>query len=59
MGTWVELCLQVVAAARDAVARLSEDQGRRVVAAHAQACRAVRPETIGAHEAAEAAGLAG
>jgi myo-inositol-1(or 4)-monophosphatase len=44
-----------VAAAREAVARLGEAAGRRVVTAHAEAYRADDPETIGVDEAAERA----
>jgi myo-inositol-1(or 4)-monophosphatase len=55
LGAWGELCLRAVTAAGDAVARLGEGAGRRVVAAHAEAHRADDPETIGVDEAAEAA----
>jgi len=37
LGEWAELALQAVGAAREAVARLGEAAGRRVVAAHAEA----------------------
>ncbi|MCI0411067.1 MAG: hypothetical protein L0191_21300 [Acidobacteria bacterium] len=57
LGEWAEICLRAVAAAREAVARLGEAAGRRVVAAHAEAHRADDPETIGVDEAAEAAVL--
>lgn len=55
VGAWAELCLRAVGAAREAVARLGEAAGRRVVAAHSEAYRADDPETIGVDEAAEAA----
>ena len=55
LGKWAELALRGVRAARDAVGRLGEAAGRRVVAAHAEAYRADDPETIGVDEAAEAA----
>jgi len=55
LGAWAELCLQAVAAAGEAVARLGEAAGRRVVAAHAEAYRADDPETIGVDAAAEGA----
>lgn len=55
VGPWGELSLRAVAAAREAVARLGEAAGRRVVAAHAEAYRADDPETIAVDEAAEAA----
>ncbi|HEU5393900.1 MAG TPA: inositol monophosphatase family protein [Candidatus Methylomirabilis sp.] len=55
LGAYGELCLRAVAAAGDAVARLGEGAGRRVVAAHAEAHRADDPETIAVDEAAEAA----
>ena len=55
LGTWGDLCVQAVAAAAGAVARLGEAAGRRVVAAHTAAHRADDPETIGVDEAAEAA----
>lgn len=53
---WAELCLGAVAAAWEAVARLEEAAGRRVVAGHAEAYRADDPETIAVDEAAEAVG---
>ena len=55
LGEWAELALRAVAAAREAVGRLGEAAGRRVVAAHAEPHRADDPETIGVDEAAEAA----
>lgn len=55
LGGWAELALRAVGAAREAVARLGEAAGRRVVAAHAEAYRSDDPETIGVDEAAEAA----
>lgn len=54
-GPWGELSLRAVAAAREAVARLGEATGRRVVAAHGEAYRADDPETIAVDEAAERA----
>lgn len=56
VGGWAELSLRGLAAAREAVARLGEVAGRRVVAAHAEAYRADHPETIAVDEAAEAVG---
>lgn len=53
LGEWAELALRGVGAAREAMARLGEAAGRRVVAAHAEAYRADDPETIGVDEAAE------
>ncbi|MGH2767336.1 MAG: hypothetical protein ACRDIF_00015 [Actinomycetota bacterium] len=57
LGASAELFLRAVAAAREAVARLGEGAGRRVVAAHAEDYRADDPETIGVDEAEKAAGL--
>jgi myo-inositol-1(or 4)-monophosphatase len=55
LGHWADVALRAVGAAREAVGRLGEAAGRRVVAAHAESYRADDPETIGVDEAAEAA----
>ena len=43
LGEWAEMVLRGVGAAREAVARLGEAAGRRVVAAHPEAYQAGGP----------------